>query len=95
MTDFTDIIPAELLPDAVEKFEHVRDCHDWYQDHDERVWAERAIAAALELAASLMVCGTCEHHWDGACSLSGGFVDDVGACRYAPSRWQHYRDGEA
>lgn len=93
MDDFTDIMPAELLPEAVREY-----AKEYYDGLDGMVWedeADAAIAAALELAASLMVCGTCEHHWDGACSLSGGFVDDVGACRYAPSRWQHYRDGEA
>lgn len=97
MTDFAEIIPADLLPEAVEEFEHVRDCHDWYQDHNERMWAERAIAAALELAESLMVCGTCkslrdEDHYCELAQHRHPMLHEE-RCKFSPSRWQHYREG--
>lgn len=110
MTDFTDILPADLLPEAVLEYSDVCALIDRSPSPTLRVVAPRkpadsAIAAALELAASLMVCGTCGMRaylrsttgdiMASQCIVTEECVSVLQHCECKPSRWQHYRDGEA
>lgn len=95
MTDFTDIISADLLPEAVRSYisgHAVIETDTVWRDE-----ADAAIVAALELAASLMVCATCRRCWQRydelVCTL-GASVGMSQSCEFTPSRWQHYWDGE-
>lgn len=109
MTDFTDIIPADLLPEEVREYDKLFGEGTFGRAMasipcdvgEEQIYvahiADAAIAAALELAASLMVCATCEH-WlltSETCKIDGGIKCDTKPCKFTPSSWQHYRAGEA
>lgn len=88
MTDFTDILPADLLPEAVREY-----AKEYYDGLDGMVWedeADAAIAAALELARSLMRCTTCARLADlncDDCSYISGPPDTN-----PPSGWQHFKE---
>lgn len=105
MTDFTTIIPAELLPDAVREytavFNNLASQGMGLHNLGDEVWetldqADAAFRAALDLVASLMVCGTCkslrdEDHYCELAQHRHPMLHEE-RCQFTPSRWQHYEE---
>lgn len=101
MDDFTDIIPADLLPEAVREYDRLFGDGTFGRSMasipcdvgEEQIYvaptADAAIAAALKLAASLMVCGTCKSDRPACDEEECAWCDNT---LRPPSRWQHFKE---